>query len=272
MAKKRPPSSRRTTTPGNCSSAGCSSSSRNTCVPGSRPSSGIGGRVATEMSHSSESPIPIMTPARTPNTSVPAMAAMAIQKSKRCTRASRRISGRSIMPMTTASMIRAASTGLGNFENSGARTSKREQDDHPGGQRRQARTCPRVVVEGAGRQAGRDGHPLEESGADVGHALSHRFLVDVDAVAVLGGERPRVAGGLREADEHQARPRRGRSCWRAHPPAATSEAPRSAAPWAPRPRGPRRGRRGRRSARPRVPRPPGRGPQGYAARSPATRR
>ena len=28
------------------------------------------------------------------------------------------------MPMTTASMIRAASTGLGNFENSGASTSR----------------------------------------------------------------------------------------------------------------------------------------------------
>ena len=76
------------------------------------------------MSHSSDSPIPIITPARTPNTSVPAMAAMAIQKSKRCTLARRRISGRSIMPMTTASMIKAASTGLGSFENSGASTSR----------------------------------------------------------------------------------------------------------------------------------------------------
>ena len=70
---------------------------------------GHGGRVATEMSQSSDSPIPIITPASTPNTSVPAMAAIAIQKSKRCTLARRRISGTSIMPMTTASMIRAAS-------------------------------------------------------------------------------------------------------------------------------------------------------------------
>ena len=52
------------------------------------------------------------------------MAAIAIQKSKRWTLARRRISGTSIMPMTTASMINAASTGLGNFENSGANTTR----------------------------------------------------------------------------------------------------------------------------------------------------
>ena len=74
------------------------------------------------MSHISESPIPIITPASTPNTSVPAIAAIAIQKSKRCTLARRRISGTSIIPMTTASMIRAASTGLGSLEKSGAST------------------------------------------------------------------------------------------------------------------------------------------------------
>ena len=51
------------------------------------------------------------------------IAAIAIQKSNFCTRASRRISGTFIMPMTTASMISAASTGLGRFENSGARNS-----------------------------------------------------------------------------------------------------------------------------------------------------
>ena len=50
------------------------------------------------------------------------MAAIATQKSNLCTRKSRRISGRSIMPMTTASMIKAASTGLGRSEKSGART------------------------------------------------------------------------------------------------------------------------------------------------------
>ena len=80
--------------------------------------------MATEISHNSESATPIITPASTPKMSVPAMAATAIQKSKRCTLAKRRISGRSIIPMTTASMIRAASTGLGSFENSGANTSR----------------------------------------------------------------------------------------------------------------------------------------------------
>lgn len=82
------------------------------------------GGVATEISQRSDSPIPIITPASTPNASVPTMAATAIQKSKRCTLASRRISGRSIMPMTTASMINAARTGLGNCEKIGAKMSR----------------------------------------------------------------------------------------------------------------------------------------------------
>ena len=69
--------------PGNCSSPGFSSSCRNACVSGSRPSSGIAGRVATEINQSSDNPIPIITPARTPKTRVPAIAAIAIQKSKR---------------------------------------------------------------------------------------------------------------------------------------------------------------------------------------------
>ena len=47
VAKKRPPSMRRTAMPGNVSSSGFSSRSRKTWVPASRPSSGIGGRVAT---------------------------------------------------------------------------------------------------------------------------------------------------------------------------------------------------------------------------------
>ena len=80
------------------------------------------GRVATEMSQMSDSPIPIITPASTPTRSVPMMAVIAIQKSKRCTLARRRISGTSIIPMTTASMINAASTGLGRTEKTGAST------------------------------------------------------------------------------------------------------------------------------------------------------
>ena len=59
-----------------------------------------------------------------PDQQVATMATIAIQKSKRCTRARRRISPTSIMPITTASMIRAASTGLGKPENSGARNSR----------------------------------------------------------------------------------------------------------------------------------------------------
>ena len=52
------------------------------------------------------------------------MAVTATQKSNRWTRASRRSSATSIMPITTASMIRAASTGFGRSENSGARKSR----------------------------------------------------------------------------------------------------------------------------------------------------
>ena len=47
VAKNRPPSRRTTTMPGNVSSPGFSIRSRNTCVPGSRPSSGMPGAVAT---------------------------------------------------------------------------------------------------------------------------------------------------------------------------------------------------------------------------------
>ena len=44
------------------------------------------GWVATATSHSRDSPIPMMTPASTPNASVPMMAAMATQKSNLWTR------------------------------------------------------------------------------------------------------------------------------------------------------------------------------------------
>jgi hypothetical protein len=74
------------------------------------------------MSQISESAIPISTPASTPTSSVAMIAAIAIQKSKRFTLARRRISGTSIIPITTASMIKAASTGLGRTEKTGAST------------------------------------------------------------------------------------------------------------------------------------------------------
>ena len=134
-------------------------------VPGWRPSSGIGGRVATEISHSSDSPIPIITPASTPNTSVPTIAATAIQKSNRWTRASRRISGTSIMPITTASMISAAEHRLGQVGEQRRQHEQREQDGDARGDRREARARAGVVVERARRQARRDRHALEHAGA-----------------------------------------------------------------------------------------------------------
>jgi hypothetical protein len=75
------------------------------------------------MSQPSDRATPITTPASTPDERTPTIAATAIQKSNRATRFRRRISGTSIMPNTTASMITAPSTALGSCENSGARTS-----------------------------------------------------------------------------------------------------------------------------------------------------
>ena len=76
------------------------------------------------------------------------------------------------------------------------------------------------------------GIPWNSAGADVGHALGDRLLVDVDPVAVPGGERARVAGRLREADQQQ-RDRRGersspRGRRRRRSPAARARAGRAA--------------------------------------------
>ena len=94
------------------------------------------------------------------------------------------------MPITTASMISAASTGLGRSENSGARNSSVSRTITP--EVIEARPGPRagVVVQRARRQARRHRHPLEQTGTDVRHALGDRLLVDVDPIAVPGGERP----------------------------------------------------------------------------------
>ena len=67
--------------------------------------------------------MPMRTPARTPADSTPMIASAAMTKSKRETRYRRRSSGTSIIPITTASMMSAASTALGRSENSGAKTS-----------------------------------------------------------------------------------------------------------------------------------------------------
>ena len=56
------------------------------------------GVAPTYTSHTNDSTTPMITPARTPAVSTPDDAAMAIQKSTRFTRCSRRISATSIMP------------------------------------------------------------------------------------------------------------------------------------------------------------------------------
>ena len=130
-----------------------------------------------------------------------------------------------------------------------------------------------VVVERARRQAGRDRHALEQPGADVRDALRDRLLVDVDLVAVLGGERAGVAGGLREADQHQ-RDRGDRHRDRRGPTSGRGRGRRTtAARAARRRRARRRGRRGRTATRPAARRPPARAPRapaGRPARSPNT--
>ena len=203
MAKNRPPSMRITARSGMVSSSGCSARSRYTCVPASRPRIGIDGRVATLISQSSDSTIPTTTPRSTPTESTPRTAATAIQKSNRFTRRSRRNSRRSIIPKTTASMMIAARTALGSSEKSGASRISVPMTTPPG--RQGGDRCPRPgrLVERAGRQAGRHRHALEHAGAEIGHALGHRLLVEVDAIAVPGGERLGIPRRLGEPDQQQ---------------------------------------------------------------------
>ena len=131
------------------------------------------------------------------------IAATAIQKSNRVTRWRRRNSAMSIIPKTTASMITAPSTAFGRSENSGASTSSVASTSAPVISEATGVRAPGRLVQRARRQARRHRHPLEEPGADVRHALRDRLLVHVDAVVVARGERPRVAGGLGEADQEQ---------------------------------------------------------------------
>ena len=88
---------------------------------------------------------------------------MAIQKSNRVTRRSRRSSGRSIIPNTTASMITAASTGLRQVREQRRQHDQREQHQRAGDQRRDRRPGSGRLVQGAGREAGRDRHALEHA-------------------------------------------------------------------------------------------------------------
>ena len=189
--------------PGNVSSPGCSRASRKTWVPGSRPSNGISGVVATYMSQTSESAMPITTPASTPAESTATIAVAATQKSNGLTRRRRRNSGMSIIPKTTASMMIAPRTAFGKSENSGASATSVRIDERAGDQRRERRAGAGRFVERAGGQARRDRHPAEGACRDVGHALRDRLLIDVNAVAVPRRERPGIAGRLREADQEQ---------------------------------------------------------------------
>ena len=89
------------------------------------------GLVETLTSQKIDSATPIRTPASTPKTRAPSRAATATPKSNRLTRNRRLISGRSIIPMTTASMMIAASTGFGRPEKSGARSSRVSRTANP---------------------------------------------------------------------------------------------------------------------------------------------
>ena len=172
----------------------------------------------------------------------------------------------SIIPNTTASMITAPSTAFGRSENSGASTSRVAITSPPVDERGDRRSRARRLVQRTGREAGRHRHPLEHAGADVRHALRHGLLIDVDAIAMAGGERPGIARGLGEPDQQQRDRRdhhrrvvvratgRGRGSRGSGSPRGTS--PTSATPCAPRsktaeatsppPRGPaRRERRAR---------------------------
>ena len=157
---------------------------------------GITGLAATWISHSSDSATPITTPPRTPTESTPTIAATAIQKSTLATRRRRRSSVTSIMPKTTASMITAPSNGLRQVGEQRRQEQQRQDDERPGRRARPAALGARGFVERAGGQACRDRHPLEHARAGVRHALGDRLLVDIDAVAVTGGERARVPRGL----------------------------------------------------------------------------
>ena len=131
------------------------------------------------------------------------IAAIAIQKSNRCHPGEAAHLGQVHHPHDHCLDDQSSEHGLGQIREERREHQKGEQDHHAGGQRRQAGARAGVVVQRAGGQARRDRHSLEQASADIRHALGGRFLVDVDAIAVPGCERPGVAGGLREPDEDQ---------------------------------------------------------------------
>ncbi len=145
--------------------------------------------------------MPITTPASTPADSTATIAATATQKSNRVTRYSRRSSPTSIIPKTTASMIIAASTGLGSSEKSGARTSS-VQDERTGDERRHRGPSPRPTRSASWPRGSSTRACPGRRRPDVRHALRHRLLID--SIAYLAAWRTcGRPGGLREPDQQQ---------------------------------------------------------------------
>ena len=172
-------------------------------VPASRPSSGIGGRVATYTSHPSESDDADDDAREHAGRQHPDDRRDRDPEVEPRHPAQRRSSATSIMPNTTASMITAPSTALGRLREQRRQDDQRPDHEAPVTSEATGVRAPARLVERAGREARRHRHALEHAGADVRHPLGDRLLVDVDPVAVARGERPRVAGGLREPDQQQ---------------------------------------------------------------------
>ena len=147
--------------------------------------------------------MPMTTPASTPAERTATIAAAATQKSKRLDPAQAAQLGDVDHPEDDRVDDDRAEDGLRQVREERRERDERQEHERAGDQRRERRAGAGRLVERAGGQARRDGHPAERPGRDVGHALRDGLLVDVDAVAVPRRERPRVAGGLREADQEQ---------------------------------------------------------------------
>ena len=162
VAKNRPPSSRSTTRPGDLLVArGARPAPGRTASPAPARAAASRGRVATEISQSNDRPIPTITPASTPNSSVPAMAATAIQKSKRCTRSEAAHLGHVHHPHHDRLDDQRGEHRLGQVREQRREEEQREQDDDARRDRGEAGARAGVVVQRARRQARRHRHPLE---------------------------------------------------------------------------------------------------------------
>ena len=251
-----------TATPGSVSSPGCSTRSRYTCVPGSRPRMRHRrpGRDVDQPERATARCRRRRRAAR-PTESTPRSAAMAIQKSNALHPAKPAELGEVDHPEHDRIDDDRGQDRLGQLGEQGREQDQRAEDERAGGERGDRRPRPGRLVQRARRQARRDRHPLEDAGPEVGHPLGDRLLVEVDAIAVLRGERLGVAGGLGEPDQQQ---REGRDDDRREVFADTSSSggscgsgrPRGTVPTSATPRAPRsnsdgreRGRRRRARAR-----------------------